>query len=40
MNFGIAGGYNVPPIVWMNERRIEFERAFKAFEMEKRGGGD
>jgi hypothetical protein len=28
MNFGISGGYNVPPIVWMHERRIKMQRAF------------
>jgi hypothetical protein len=28
MNFGIAGGYNVPSIVWENQRRIVMQRAF------------
>ena len=28
MNFGIAGGYNLPPFIWQNERRIKMQRAF------------
>jgi hypothetical protein len=42
MNCGIAGGYNVPPIVWMNERKIKMQRAFKfaAEESKQNQGGN
>lgn len=28
MNFEMAGGYNIPPIAWQNERRELLQRAF------------
>jgi hypothetical protein len=28
MNFGIQGGYNVPPLIWANERKEVMQRAF------------
>ena len=42
MNFGIAGGYNVPPIVWQNERRELMQRAFNfaAEERKQNKGGN
>lgn len=36
MNFGIQGGYNVPPLIWENQRKIEFERAFVFAQKERR----
>ena len=42
MNFGIAGGYNVPLIVWQNERRIKMQRAFNFAdeELKQNDGGN
>jgi hypothetical protein len=42
MNFGIAGGYNVSPIVWQNDRRKVMQRAFNfaAEERKQNEGGE
>jgi hypothetical protein len=42
MNFGIQGGYNVPPLIWENERRIVMQRAFNfaAEERKQNEGGN
>lgn len=40
MNFGIAGGYNIPPIVWNNERRNVMQRAFNFAAEERKAKGD
>ena len=42
MNFGIAGGYNIPSIVWQNERKIVLQRAFNfaAEEAKQNEGGN
>ena len=39
MNIGTYGGYQIPSVAFLNERKIELERAFNfAFEEEKEGG--
>ena len=40
MNIGTYGGYQIPSVAFLNERKIALERAFLnfAFEEEKEGG--
>ena len=39
MNIGTYGGYQIPSVAFLNERKIALKRAFNfAFEEEKEGG--
>ena len=40
MNIGTYGGYQIPSVTFLNERKIALERAFLNFAREEREGGN